>query len=124
MAVASLGTGCAPSAVKQQRAAEARDAEVRFQLGPLVDEDGARRSLALDSPAMRDLQQYQPWLESQNAWYDTRLDQRPGVTAGTRRTILSISETSVRDKISSSNGQVQDNFSQNITRDTVIEIVR
>lgn len=124
LAVALLGTGCAPSASERQRTFEAHNAEVRFELGPLVDAEGTRRSLALDSPAMNDLYQYQPWLDQRTAWYQDRLDRRPGVNAGTRRTILSISETSVRDKFSSSNGKIQDNYNQSTTRDTVIEVIR
>ncbi|MEO0514841.1 MAG: hypothetical protein AAF086_06045 [Planctomycetota bacterium] len=124
LAVVMVGPGCTSSSSQQQRAADARDAEVRFVLGPLVDEDGARRSLALDSAAMNELYDYQPWLTQQASWYDTRLDDRPGVNAGSRRVILSVSETTVRDKISSSNGKVQDNYSQSTTRDQVIQIVR
>ncbi|MEM9418500.1 MAG: hypothetical protein AAGA25_05515 [Planctomycetota bacterium] len=124
LAVIALGTGCTSSQEQEQRAAEARDAEVRFELGPLVDAEGNRRSLALDSPEMNELQSFQPWLDDRTAWYHDRLDRRPGVTAGSQRTIISISETSVRDKYGSSNGKVQDNYSQNTTLDTVIEITR
>ncbi|MEM9916030.1 MAG: hypothetical protein AAF911_13835 [Planctomycetota bacterium] len=124
LAMALLGVGCAPSAAERQRAVEARDAEVRFELGPLVDAEGARRSLALDSPAMAELLEFQPWLDERTAWYHDRHDRRPGVEAGTRRTIIAISETTVRDKFSSSNGRMQDNYNQSTTRDTVIEVTR
>jgi len=119
-----FSAGCTPSASQQQAAADARAAEARYVLGPLVDEDGGRRSLALDSSAMRDLHAFQPWLEQQASWYDTRLDSRRGVSAGSRRVILSISETTVRDKVDSNNGRVRDEFEKDSTRRRVIEIIR
>ncbi|MBB6431676.1 hypothetical protein [Algisphaera agarilytica] len=124
LAAVVLGTGCAPSKAEQQRAADARQAEMRFELGPLVDAEGNRRSLALDSPEMNELQSFQPWLDDRTAWYHDRLDRKPGVNAGTRRTIISISETNVRDRFSSSNGRVQDNYNQSTSRDKIIEITR
>lgn len=124
LALAAIGTGCTSSQMKQQRAAEARDAEVRFELGPLVDAEGTHRSLSLDSPAMRDLYQFQPWLNDRVSWYDDRLDRRASVAAGSRRTVVTFSETTVRDKFSSSNGKVQDNYSQSITRDKFFEVTR
>lgn len=114
--------GCASSS--QSSEAE-RAAELNaWTLGPLVDAEGNHRSLAIDSRTMQELQHFQPWLTSGPSWYDSRLDRGPSVAAGTRRVSVSISETITRDRFSSSNGRVQDNYSQNVIREKFIEVVR
>lgn len=122
LVVLALG-GCASSDARQRDADRAAEINT-WTLGPLVDAEGNHRSLAVDSQAMQELQHFQPWLTAGPAWYDSRLDRGPSVAAGTRRVSISVSETITRDRFSSSNGRVQDNYSQNVIREKFIQVVR
>ncbi|MEM1108403.1 MAG: hypothetical protein AAGH99_06900 [Planctomycetota bacterium] len=121
LTVVLLATAGCQSNSKVSQAEQARDAEMRFVLGPLVDADGTRRSLSLDSREMAELQELQPWLDDRTAWYHSRLDNRRGVDSGFLPPVFTIIEIKDRDKLNSSNGQVQDNFSRDVKREIFIE---
>lgn len=124
LTVVLLATAGCQANSNASQAEQARDAEMRFVLGPLVDADGARRSLSVDSPEMAELQELQPWLDDRTAWYHSRLDNRRGVDSGFRQPVFTIIEIKDRDKLNSSNGQVQDNFSRDVKREIFIESAR
>jgi len=118
----SLTAGCS-STSKQQAEAQQQDM-MRWQLGPLVDEQGDQRSLALNSPQMDRLVQAQSWEASQAAWYYSRVDHGPAVTAGHRLPSYEITQVKTRDRISGTDGDVKDNYSRNVTRERFTETVR
>lgn len=114
--------GCATHGDRQE--AHARYDEQVWMLGPLVDDQGEARSLTFDSPQMQQLQEMQPWLTAEDAWYHGRLDKRSGVIAGTRGRVLEVTQIRSRDRITSSDGDVKDNYSQSTSRYRYFESVR
>lgn len=114
--------GCATDA--DRREARASYDEQVWMLGPIVDEQGEARSLTFDSPQMQQLQHMQPWLTAENAWYTGRLDSRSSVIAGSRSRIFEVTEVRSRDRITSSDGDVKDNYSQSTSRYRYFESVR
>lgn len=113
--------GCAADG---ENARAQRDADQRWQLGPLVDDNGHHRSLSLDSPAMNELHEFQPWLTSGPRWYDGRVDTARQVRAGTRSLVVDRAFTNQRDRVNSNNGRVRDSFRQTVDVERFIEVER
>jgi len=114
--------GCAQG--QRGQAAAHRDAEMAWQLGPLLDEHGSHRSLSFDSPLMAEFIAYRDQVTTGPAWYDGRLDRGPRVVSGTRRTTVLRSHTRTRDRLNVSDGDVRDTYSSNTSRQRTIEVVR
>jgi hypothetical protein len=104
-AIALTAGGCvAPSA----RPAENHRAAVWS--GPLLDEAGHHRSLALNGPVQQALLALQPSLRPSSAWYVDRLDRRRSVAAGVKTVDVSRGFVSRNDRVRSYNGRVYDDF--------------
>ena len=81
-----------------------------WTLGPLVDEHGHHRSLALDSPEMAELHEIQPWLTMGEPWYAGRVDRSRQITHGTKVRGVDRVLIATRDRIEGSDGEVNDDF--------------
>ncbi len=79
-------------------------------LGPQLDTDGVRRSLAMDTSLLKHLKDRQISPEGL-AWYDGRNDRTLTVNSGYDLASVQTSSTLTRDRQYSSNGRVRDNFS-------------
>ncbi len=87
-----------------------QSAELRpVDLGPQLDTDGNRRSVALNTPLLHHIdsrQAAQPGLP----WYANRNDLSPAATSGYALPTIQSSVTITRDRQYSNNGQVRDQF--------------
>ena len=78
-------------------------------LGPQLDADGYRRSVALDTSLLQYIDSKRP-ASSSLPWYANRNDLSPAATAGYRLPTVQSSVTITRDRQHSSNGRVRDHF--------------
>lgn len=106
-------TGC------QQAPAPLRQVD----LGPQLDAEGHRRSLALDTPLQHYIQtrQADPGLLP---WYADRNDRSPAVNAGYAQPTVQTSVTVTRDRQYSSHGRAHDHFSSTTYRREYRQSVR
>jgi hypothetical protein len=78
-------------------------------LGPQLDGQGMRRSVALDTPLLNHIESRRP--ASQGLpWYADRNDLSPSANAGYVSPTVQSSVTVTRDQQYSTNGRVYDNF--------------
>lgn len=92
-------------------------------LGPQLDADGGRRSLAMDTSLLQHLKNRQASPEGL-AWYDGRNDRSLTVNSGYDLASVQTSSTLTRDRQYSSNGRVRDNFSSTTYRTEYRQNVR
>jgi hypothetical protein len=79
-------------------------------LGPQLDADGYRRSLALDTPLLYYIHTQQA-ASASTPWYANRNDLTPAASAGYALPTFQSSVTITRDRQHNSSGQVRDHYS-------------
>lgn len=92
-------------------------------LGPQLDTDGVRRSVALDPSLLHHLRTSQPGYGAQ-AWYEGRNDRTLAVSSGYDLPTLQSSYTLTRDRQYTSNGRVHDTFSATTYRSEYRQSIR
>lgn len=96
---------------------------IMTDLGPQLDTDGVRRSLALDTPLLQHLSSRHQ-IDQGPAWYDGRNDQTLAVTSGYELSTVQTSTTYTRDRQYFSHGRVYDNYSASTYRAEYREMIR